>query len=192
MPAATIMAAADSRASSSAPRRAPRGVGVAPGVQLDRRDAELEPRLDLRGFRVEEQRDLDAGVAAAADRLGDPPSVADDVQPPFGRQLLTPLRDERHLVGPDLQGERDDRGLGGQLEVQPDRDGLPEEPQVAVLDVPPILAEVDGDPIGPAQLGQRGGPDRVGLMPAPRLAERGDVIDVDSQADHIHNSCVMR
>ena len=59
-----------------------------------------------------------------------------------------------------------------------------EQADVAVLDVPAVFAEVDGDAVGPSQLGQHGRPDRVRLSPAPGLAERGDMIDVDTESEH--------
>ena len=104
-----------------------------------------------------------------ASGLGDTVELAGDVEAPLGRQLLAAFGHERHLVGPDIQGERDDLRLDGHLQVQPDLHGLPEQAQVAVLDVPAVLAEMDGDPVGASQLGQDGRPDRVRLASAPGL-----------------------
>ena len=64
------------------------------------------------------------------------------------------------------------------------RTDLPEHLDVAVLDVPPIAAQVHGDPVGPPQLGQHRGVDRVGLARPPRLAHGGHVVDVDAEAKH--------
>ena len=76
-------------------------------------------------------------------------------------------------------------GLDGQLEVKPNLDRLPQQANVAVLNVAAVFAEVDRDDVGASQLGQHGRPDRVGLAPSSRLAKRGDMIDVDTQAWHL-------
>ena len=53
-----------------------------------------------------------------------------------------------------------------------------------------VLAEVDGNAVGPAELGLVGRADGVGLARVrvhaaiPRLADGGDVIDVHSELDH--------
>ena len=146
--------------------------------------AQLDGGLDLPGVGIDEQSDLDARVAAARQRLGDPVALAGHVEASLGRQLLAALGHERHLVGPDLQGQGDHAGLDGQLQVEPDLHGLPQQAQVAVLDVPAVFAEMDRDHVGPAQLGEHGRPDRVGLAPAADLTKRGDMIDIDTQARH--------
>src|SRR5690606_35880178 len=45
-------------------------------------------------------------------------------------------------------------------------------------------AQMNGDAVGPGQLGEGGGPHRVGLAAPPGLAKGGDVVDVHSEADH--------
>ena len=47
-----------------------------------------------------------------------------------------------------------------------------------------VFAEVDRDHVAPAELGQHGRPDRVGLAAAANLTKRGDMIDIDTQARH--------
>ena len=54
----------------------------------------------------------------------------------------------------------------------------------AVLDVPPIFAQVDGDRVGAAEMGLGRGPHRVGLVGPSRLPDGGDVVNVDAQLDH--------
>jgi hypothetical protein len=57
---------------------------------------------------------------------------------------------------------------------------LAEQAEIAFLDVPAILAEMNRDPIRPTKLGQNGRPDRVWVLAATRLPERGHMIDVDT------------
>jgi hypothetical protein len=110
--------------------------------------------------------------------------VEDDVQAPFRGQLLAPLRHQRHLVR--LDGERDLQHLlgGGHLQVQPRLHHLAQDLDVAVLDVPAVAAEVDGDPVRAAELGQDGRVHGIGLRDATGLTDGGDVVDVDAEARH--------
>ncbi len=111
-------------------------------------------------------------------------ALTDHVETSFGRQLFAAFGHERRLVGLDLEGQGDDAGLDGQLQVEPDLDGLPQQAQVAVLDVPAVFAEVDRDHVAASQLGQHGRPDRVWLAAAADLTKRGHMIDIDTQARH--------
>ena len=116
--------------------------------------------------------------------LGHPGPLADHVQAPLGRQLGPTLGDESELVGASFEGDRHDRRIDGQFQVEPALHGLAEQPEVAVLDVAAILAEVDRDPVRAAEFRLGRGPDRVGLAAPPGLAEGGHVVDVHSQSGH--------
>ena len=85
-------------------------------------------------------------------------ALAVHVEPPFRRQLLATFGNECHLVGPHFEGDRDHLRIDGQFEVEPDLHGLPEEAKVAVLDMPAVLPEMHGDPVGAAELSQDGRP----------------------------------
>jgi hypothetical protein len=61
---------------------------------------------------------------------------------------------------------------------------LHEHVEVPILDVSSVLAQVDGDAVGSRALGEHGGVGRVRLVDATRLAQRGNVIDVDAQPYH--------
>ena len=74
--------------------------------------------------------------------------------------------------------------LAGHLQVQLDGDGLAEDAQVAVGDMAAVLAEVEGDAVGPAHFGQGGRPDGVRLVGAAGLPNGGHVIDVDAKLRH--------
>ena len=111
-------------------------------------------------------------------------AVADRVEAPFGGHFLASLRHERGLIGPDAAGDRQHVFVAGQFEIQLDRHGLAENFQIAILDMAAIFAEVDRDAVGAAQLGQSGGPNRIGLVRPPGLPERGDVVDVDAEVRH--------
>ena len=86
--------------------------------------------------------------------------------------------------GRTRQAMSQDLPVAGHFQVQLDGDRLAEDPQVAVLDVAAVLAEVEGDAVGPAQFGQGGRPDRIGLVGSPGLPDGGDVVDVDAEFRH--------
>src|SRR5262249_4153166 len=54
---------------------------------------------------------------------------------------------------------------------------------VAVGDVAPVFAEMRGDAVGAGMGGRDRGLDRIGMPPAARVADRGDVVDVDAEAE---------
>ena len=88
------------------------------------------------------------------------------------------------MVGPDLLGDLDDRLGHRHLEVELGGDGLIERPDVAVVDVPAILAQVHGDAVGPGQLALGRRPDGVWLVRLPGLADGRYVIDIDVENCH--------
>ena len=53
---------------------------------------------------------------------------------------------------------------------------------IRVLNVPPVFPEVGRDPVGPGPLAQHGGGHRIGVGAAPRLPDRGDMVNVHVQA----------
>ena len=53
---------------------------------------------------------------------------------------------------------------------------------VVVADVPAILAQMRRDAVGAGLDRQHRGADRIGMPSAPRVADGGDVIDVDAEA----------
>ncbi len=167
------------------------GVGVSAGVQLDAGGAQLDGGLDLSGVGVDEKSNVDARVAAAGQRVRDAVALTDDVKTSLGRQFLTAFGHERCLVGLDLKCQGDDAGLDSELHVESDLHGLPQQSQVALLDVAAIFAEMDRDHVAPAQFGQHGRPDRVGLAPTANLTKRGHMIDIDTQARHVRFSPQM-
>ncbi len=160
------------------------GVRVSAGVQLDGVAARLGRSGDLLQLRRDEGADQDPLFVHPPDDFPQPGFVLDAVQPAFGRQFLAVLRHERHLVGPDLLGDLDDRLGHRHLQIQLGGDALIERPHVAVVDVPAVLAQVHGDSVGPGQLALRRRPDRVRLIRSPRLADGRHVIDIDIENCH--------
>jgi hypothetical protein len=159
-------------------------IGVAPGVQFDSVHAQAERRLDLHRLGIKKQRDLDPGGPAPVHGFGNPALMRNDVEAAFSRQLLTPFGNEGDLIGTHLHGQGDNRRIGGELEVKPHLHGLAEQPQVAVLDMPAILSQVNGNPVSTTKLCKGGSPHWVWLQSASRLPESRNVIDIHTQAQH--------
>jgi hypothetical protein len=147
-------------------------------MKLDRSRPELDCGCDLPGIGIDEKRDLSPCVAAALECLGDPRALAYDVQSPFSRQLLAPFGNKGDLVGANLECNCNHPGLDGELQIEPHLNNLAEQAEIAFLDVPPILAEVNRDAIGAAELSHDSRPDRVWFFAASRLPERRHMIDV--------------
>ena len=106
---------------------------------------------------------------------------ADHVEPALGGHFFAPLRHQRRLVGRRVAGDRQHVLGTGQLEIDRHGHRFHQHAQVALLDMPAILAEMDRNRVGPAQFGQRRRPHRVGLVRLAGLADRGHVVDVDAK-----------
>jgi hypothetical protein len=52
---------------------------------------------------------------------------------------------------------------------------------IAIRDVPTIFTKVRGDAVGPRLDGEMRRPERIGMPPATRIPDRGNVIDIDPE-----------
>ena len=89
-------------------------------------------------------------------------------------------RDRQHLGG-HRHFEIERRELGG---------GQPGD--VVVADMTAVLAEMRGDVVGARLDRELRRAQRVGIAPAPRIAQRRHVIDVDAEADRRRRSRTLR
>ena len=160
-----------------------RALAIGAGVQLDDVGAERARRLDRRRIGLDEQRHADAGVLQGARRYGadcaPPPTT---FEPALGGALLALFRHEAAGVGQVAQ--RDGQHLVGRRHLQVERTrqlGL-EPGDVVVGDVAAILAQVRGDAVGAGLDGEMRGAQRIGMAAAARVADGGDVVDVDAEA----------
>ena len=111
--------------------------------------------------------------------------LARQVQPALGGHFLPALGHQRRLVG-HRPARRSPRSPATRLisRFSLHCTVCRSSCHIAVVDVPAVLAQVDGDAVGPAQLGLGRRPDRVRLVGPPGLPQRGHVIDIDAQFDH--------
>lgn len=87
----------------------------------------------------------------------------------------------------DAAGNGDHLVGGCHFEIQLDLCQIAQPFDVGILDMPPVLAQVDGDAIGTAEVRFDCGPDWIRLVGAARLADRCDMVDIDAKFDH--SSC---
>jgi len=108
--------------------------------------------------------------------------LADHVQPALGGEFLAPLGHQAAGVRPS--GKRDPQHLvgGGHLEIERLVDLGLQPRHVLVADVPTILAQMGRDAIGARPDRQLRPAHRVRIAAAPGVAQGGDMIDIDAEA----------
>src|SRR5205085_673396 len=78
----------------------------------------------------------------------------------------------------------------GHLDIQMSADGLAQDLDVAILNVPAIAAKMNGDALGSGKLADCRSCDGIGLVGLSCLADGGDVIDVDCKPHEVKvNRC---
>jgi hypothetical protein len=97
---------------------------------------------------------------------------------------VAPLGHQHRHLGLDARGDLDHLGGRGHLEVELIWVSSRRRRTSSSWMWRPVLAQVDRDAVGAAQVRLDRRPDRVGLVGAPCLAHGGDVIDVDAELDH--------
>ena len=157
------------------------GVGVLTRVQLHRVRSQRRRMVEGVQVGIDEEGGADTRRLEPPQGGGDsrPHGIGSQVQSPLGGHLLALLGYQRRLHGRQFHRDVDDGRGRRQLEVDPGADGLRQEAHIAVVDVAPVLAQVDGDPVGAPQFGEHRRADWIGFVGPARLTHRGDVIDVD-------------
>ena len=131
---------------------------------------------------LDEERHADAGRLQRLDDVAQMVLAPRHVEPALGGALLALLRHQ--AAGVRHVAQRDGEHLvgGGHLEVEGPGQLALEPGDVVVGDVAAVLAQVRGDAVGARLHGQVGGAQRIGMPAAARVADGGDVVDVDAQA----------
>ena len=177
------MSAARAASARRLAAKPPAGARVGVRVELDaaREAGERGECVDAFRVGVDEQRNLDAGGAQALGAGHQTGEVGDDIEPALRGELFRPLGHQGHLVRARAAGDGDHLVARRHLEVQLAAHRSAQALEVAVLDVPPVAAQVNGDAGGTGGLGDRGRLDRIRIVAAPRLAQGGDMVDVDRE-----------
>ena len=139
--------------------------------------------LDRLGVRLDEKRHADARALQLLDKMAQMVLPAHDIEPAFGGLLLALLGHQ--AAGVRHVAQRDGQHLLGRrhLEVEGPRQLALETGDVGIGDVAPILAQMRGDAVGAGLDGQMRGAQGIGVPAAARVADGGDVIDVDAEAE---------
>ena len=140
-------------------------------------------------IRRNKQTDFDPGIVHPLAGVGQGGQIAGHVQTAFRGDLLPPFGHQADNVRLEVERDADDFRRVGHLEIQPCRDGLAYFPDVSVLDMAAVLAQVRRDSVGAGGLALSRGRHRVRFasLPAtvPRFPQSGHVIDVYSQLQHL-------
>ena len=159
---------------------------IAPGagMKFDHRRADRMRGLDLLAIRGNEQatrgcRPPPRPGPRARRRLrwpttSSPPSVVRSARRSGTRQAACGLRAQRDLD--HVVGRR-------HFEIQRLVDLGLEPRDVVVADVAAVLAQMRGDAVGARGHGELRGAHRIGMPPAPRIADGGDVVDIHAKPE---------
>jgi hypothetical protein len=152
-------------------------------VQLDHRRAQLFGRLELPAFGIDEQRNADVGGAEPVDERREALDRARGVKTALGGELVAPFGHQ--AGGVRLVPERDLEHRFGRrhFEIERHRQLARQARDVVVGDVAAVLAQMGGDAVGAGLGGHARGAHRIGMPPAARVADGGDVVDVDAEAE---------
>ena len=151
-------------------------------MQLDNRRTHLTGRVQLGGLGIHEQADHAAGLGQGRDGLAQARPLLQALEATLGGHLAALLRHNAERLGPGGQGERQHLLVQRALEVQEGRELGAQPHHIGVLDVPPVLAQVAGDPIRARPLARQGPGDGVGEGLPSCLPQGCDMIDIDMQA----------
>jgi hypothetical protein len=121
------------------------------------------------------------------DDLHEPLQVIRTFQTAFGSQFRSIFRDKRYLIRTYLLCYLDDRLRHRHLEIKLAGDGFFEDTHIAVIDMPAVLPEVDGNPVCTGQFALHRCPDRVRLIRPSGLTNRCHMIDIDIEYCHANS-----
>ena len=151
----------------------PTGPRVGIRVELDAaRQAAREGRQGVDPLRVgvDEERDLDAGGTQAFGAGEESRQLGRDIQAALGGELFGTLRNQRHLVRARAAGDGDHLVARRHLEVQLAAHRSAQALEIAVLDVPPVAAQMNGDAGSSGRFRDGGRFDRIRVVDMPGLA----------------------
>ena len=140
--------------------------------------------LDLSEIGFDKEADRNSAVVQQCDDTLDAIALAGNVQPALGGELLPFLRDQRDEIW--FHRERDLRHgiVRSHFQIEFGADDFAQEPEIPVLDVPAVFAQMDNQSICPGQFDEDGRSKRVWVIPSPCLPQRRDMIDIDAKPGH--------
>jgi len=107
--------------------------------------------------------------------------LANDIEPPLGGDFSPFFGHEGDLVRRAIPGKGRNFRVNRHFQIERHLHGFPQNPHIPFLDMPPVFPQMNGNQIGPTQLGQGGPPHGIGLHGPPGLTQRGNMIDIHTQ-----------
>ena len=153
-------------------------IGIPRRIEFDHTGAQPEGSANLLLGGIDEQAHIDIVGLQTFYRIGDGLLIPRAVQPAGRRDLSRKFRNQRYLIGYDVQ--RKSRSFPPSPPSRCSASSLrfPEDLHVAMLNVPPVAAQMHGNAVRAGQFANRGCRDRIGFIGAPGLTDGRDVIDI--------------
>ena len=162
-------------------------VGIVAGVDFHHRRPGFFRGVHLFAVWCDEEGNANPGLAEHAASMFHPRKLPHHVQAAFGGQLFAPLRHQAGVLRQNARGNGEHFLGHCHFQVHAGLQSLTQDFHIGVLNVAPILAQVQGDGIRAGGLRHQGGMHRAGIARAARLAHGGDMIDINAEINH--NSC---
>jgi hypothetical protein len=115
--------------------------------------------------------------------------LAGDIEAAFGGQFLAPFRHQADILRFDLQRDADHFVGDRHFQVHLGLQQFAQDMYVGILDVAPVFAQMQGDRIGAGRFRQQRRLHRARVTGAARLAQGGDVVDVDAEMQRMEREC---
>jgi hypothetical protein len=107
--------------------------------------------------------------------------LAGGIETALGGAFLATLWDDADGMGPKPQGDVHHFAGRRHFEIERTIDARLEPRNIIVTNVAAILPQVRRNAVGAGRDGDFRGTERIRMLPSPRIAHRGDVIDVDAE-----------
>ena len=169
----------------SLPSGVPNACAYGAGVQLDSIRTEFSRARDLLGISIEEQTRANARLLEPREQVAEPISVAARQVPSCIRgQHAGRVGHERHLSRPHAQNQVDKLRAGVTLDIELDRQHRGEIEDVLKRDMPRVGPRMHRYPVTSGRDTRTRRLDDVRNIPAARIPERRNFVDVDAEPNH--------
>ena len=121
--------------------------GIGARMQFDHRRTDSHRGFQLRRFGIDEQRDADSRFPQLRARFLQRLLLADDVQAAFGGHFSALFRHQATVRRTHLQRDAHHLLGGRHFQVQPRLQRVLAHPHIAILDMPAVFAQMNGDAI---------------------------------------------
>lgn len=157
------------------------GFGVFASVDLDHSGTDLMGGLDLMLHGIDEQTHGDVLFPETGDDVAKLVALSGNIQSTLSGELLSFFRYQSHKVRLDVQCDTNDLIGCTHFQVQLGGDRLSERPYIFILDMAPVLAQMDDNAVRAGVFADRCCRDGVRFAAAAGIPEGRNVVDIDAQ-----------